>query len=139
MSKESKQEMKYYTPLIMGFIIMTIGLIAPPLGAIPSSAIYAGGCFLILCAAVVGLDVPAILREIRLLKTNELELLLKEKKSMTKSNLLSNCLKSVKYRMTTNLDEGNFCLKKSAQYEIPGSVIKIISGEKGNFKFSTNL
>ena len=58
---------------------------------------------------------------------------------MTKSNLLSNCLKSVKYRMTTNLDEGNFCLKKSAQYEIPGSVIKIISGEKGNFKFSTNL
>ena len=73
MSKESKQEMRFYTPLIMGFIIMTIGLIAPPLGAIPSSAIYAGGCFLILCAAVVGLDVPAILHEINEMKRLTIE------------------------------------------------------------------
>lgn len=68
-----KQEFRYYTPLFMGFIIMMIGLIAPPLGSIPSSAIYAGGCFLILCAAIVGLDVPAILHEINEMKRMKID------------------------------------------------------------------
>lgn len=68
MSKDNKQEMRYYTPLIMGFIIMMIALIAPPFGEVPKSAIYAGGAFLVLCAAVVGMDIPAILHEINEMK-----------------------------------------------------------------------
>lgn len=73
MSKENKQELRYYVPLIMGFIIMMIALISPPLGAISSSAIYGGGCFLILCAAVVGLDIPSLLHEINELKKLKIE------------------------------------------------------------------
>lgn len=65
--------MRYYIPLVMGFVIMMIALIAPPLGSIPASAIYAGGCFLILCAAVTGLDVPAVLHEINELKRLRIE------------------------------------------------------------------
>lgn len=68
MTKEGKQEFRFYTPLIMGFIIIMIALIAPPLGSVPSSAIYACGCFLCLSATVIGLDIPAILREVRLMK-----------------------------------------------------------------------
>lgn len=64
------KELRYYTPLCMGFIIMMIALLSPPLGDIPKNAIYGGGCFLILCATVVGLDVPATLKEIRLLRNN---------------------------------------------------------------------
>lgn len=73
MNKENKQEMRYYTPLCMGFIIMMIALIAPPLGSIPTSAIYGGGCFLILCAAVVGLDIPALLHEMNEMKKLKVE------------------------------------------------------------------
>ena len=71
--------------------------------------------------------------------SKELEFWRNEKKSITKSNFLSNCLKSFKYLMAINLVQGNFFLRKSAQYEIPGSVIKIIAGEKGKFRLSTNL
>lgn len=68
MNKESKQELRYYTPLVMGFIIIMIAMIVPPLGVIPTSALYGAGMFLILCAAVVGLDIPAILHEINEMK-----------------------------------------------------------------------
>ena len=71
--------------------------------------------------------------------SKELEFWRNEKKSITKSNFLSNCLKSFKYLIAINLVQGNFFLRKSAQYEIPGSVIKIIAGEKGKFRLSTNL
>lgn len=68
MTAETKKDFKYYIPLFMGFIIMMIALIAPPLGTIPTSAIYAGGCFLILCATIAGLDLPKFLHEINELK-----------------------------------------------------------------------
>lgn len=78
MSKETKKELRYYAPLIMGFFIMCVALFAPPIGVVPASAIYAGGSFLILCATVVGLDVPAALREIRLLRQNVVEEIVRE-------------------------------------------------------------
>ena len=73
MSKESKQEMRFYTPLIMGFIIIMMAMMVPPIGVIPTSALYAAGMFLILCAAVVGLDVPSILHEINEMKRLTIE------------------------------------------------------------------
>lgn len=73
MSKENKQEMRYYTPLIMGFIILMIAMLVPPIGVIPTSALYGAGMFLILCAAVVGLDIPAILHEINEMKRLTIE------------------------------------------------------------------
>lgn len=63
-----KDDLRYYVPLIMGFIIMMIALFAPPIGEIPQSAIFGGGSFLILCAVVAGLDIPATLHEINELK-----------------------------------------------------------------------
>lgn len=63
-----KKEMRYYIPLFMGFILMMIGLIAPPIGDISSGAIFAGGSFLILCATIAGLDIPSTLHEINELK-----------------------------------------------------------------------
>lgn len=68
MTKDARQELRYYTPLIMGFSIMIIALLCPPIGALPSSAIYAGGCFLVLAGAVIGMDIPAILHEVNELK-----------------------------------------------------------------------
>lgn len=79
MKSDTRQEIRYYIPLVMGFIIMMIALIAPPLGVIPSSAIYGGGCFLVLCAAVVGLDVPAILHEVNELKRLSIKEITKNK------------------------------------------------------------
>lgn len=73
MKKDIKIEFRYYTPLIMGFFIMCVALFAPPIGVVNTSAIYAGGCFLILCAAVVGLDIPALLHEINELKRLKIE------------------------------------------------------------------
>ena len=78
MTKETRQEVRYYTPLVMGFIIMLIALIAPPLGTLPASAIYAGGCFLVLAGAVIGMDIPAILHEVNELKRLRIEQIEKE-------------------------------------------------------------
>ena len=47
---------------------MLIGCMSPPIGDIPTSSIYGGGCFLVLCAAVCGMDIPGTLREIRLMR-----------------------------------------------------------------------
>lgn len=68
MTKEAKQELRYYVPLCMGFIIIMIALLVPPVGVIPTSALYGGGIFLCLCAAIVGLDIPSILHEINEMK-----------------------------------------------------------------------
>lgn len=73
MSKDFKQEMRYYTPLTMGFIILMIAMLVPPIGVIPTSALYGAGMFLILCAAVVGLDIPAILHELNEFKRLKIE------------------------------------------------------------------
>lgn len=63
-----RQELRYYVPLVMGFIILMIAMLVPPIGVIPTSALYGAGMFLVLCAAIVGLDVPSILHEVNELK-----------------------------------------------------------------------
>lgn len=63
-----KKELRYYTPLLMGFALCLIGIFTPPVGEISTGVLYASGMFLILCAAVVGADIPSILHEIRLIK-----------------------------------------------------------------------
>lgn len=73
MTKETRNEFRYYTPLIMGFSIMLIALLCPPIGSLPSSSIYAGGCFLVLAGAVIGMDIPAILHEVNELKRIKVE------------------------------------------------------------------
>lgn len=78
MTKETRQDIRFYTTLCFGFTIMMIALIAPPLGSIPVSAIYAGGCFLVLAATLIGADVPAIIREARLLKEASLKTIVNE-------------------------------------------------------------
>lgn len=79
MTKEVKQDLRYYIPLVMGFIIIIFAMCVPPLGVIPTSALYAAGMFLILCAAVVGLDIPAILHEVNELKRLSIKEITKNK------------------------------------------------------------
>lgn len=67
------KEFKYYVPLIMGFILCIIGVFCPPMGEISTGVLYGSGMFLCLCAAVVGLDVPAILAQVNEMKRLSLE------------------------------------------------------------------
>lgn len=63
-----KKELRYYVPLVMGFIFMLIGIFTPPIGDIYPSILYGTGMFLIIAAAGIGLDIPATLHEINELK-----------------------------------------------------------------------
>lgn len=79
--KDTRQELRYYVPLCMGFIMMAVSLALPPIGIIPTSVLYGSGMFLCLCAAVVGLDVPEILKQVNELKRINLEKLKSEMKN----------------------------------------------------------
>lgn len=79
MSKENKQEMRFYVCLGLTYILLMISLFLPPVNVITASVLYAAIIILGIGALSLGLDISGILREIRLLKTNDLELLLKAK------------------------------------------------------------
>lgn len=55
------KELKFYVPLIMGFILCLIGVFCPPIGDITAGVLYASGMFMCVSASVVGLDIPSIL------------------------------------------------------------------------------
>lgn len=63
-----KQEVRFYTCLILGFTLVILGFYAPPFGVIDNSVIIAFGMLLIVGALAVGIDVRGIIKEIRLLK-----------------------------------------------------------------------
>lgn len=63
-----KQEVRFYTCLILGFILAVLGFYAPPFGVIDNSVIIAFGILLMVGALAVGIDVRGIIKEIRLLK-----------------------------------------------------------------------
>lgn len=86
MSKENKQEMRFYVCLTLTYILLMISLFLPPINVITQSVLYAAIIILGIGALSLGLDVSGILREIRLLKTNDLELLLKEKEEDKQEN-----------------------------------------------------
>lgn len=79
MSKENKQEFRFYVCLILTYVLLMISLFLPPVNVITQSVLWAAIIILGIGALGIGLDVSGILREIRLLKTTDLELLLKAK------------------------------------------------------------
>lgn len=63
-----KQEVRFYTCLVLGFTIVILGFYAPPIGIIDNSVIITFGMMLMVGALAVGIDVRGIIKEIRLLK-----------------------------------------------------------------------
>lgn len=49
-------------------------MFVPPVGVISTSALYGAGMFLILSGATIGIDIPAILKEVRLLRAQKIEI-----------------------------------------------------------------
>ena len=77
MFRENKQEIRFYVCLGLTYILLMISLFLPPINVITQSVLYAAIIILGVGALSLGLDISGILREIRLIKTNDLELLLK--------------------------------------------------------------
>lgn len=86
MSRENKQEMRFYVCLTLTYILLMISLFLPPINVITQSVLYAAIIILGIGALSLGLDIGGILREIRLLKTTDLELLLNAKEEDQKVN-----------------------------------------------------
>lgn len=90
MNRENKQEIRFYVCLGLTYILLMISLFLPPINVITASVLYAAIIILGIGALSLGLDVSGILREIRLLKTNDLELLLKAKEEENHQNTTEN-------------------------------------------------
>lgn len=90
MNRENKQEIRFYVCLGLTYILLMISLFLPPINVITASVLYAAIIILGIGSLSLGLDVSGILREIRLLKTNDLELLLKAKEEENHQNTTEN-------------------------------------------------
>lgn len=66
-----KQEIRFYTCLVLGFTLVVLGFYAPPFGTIDNSVIITFGMMLMVGALAVGIDVRGIIKEIRLLKESK--------------------------------------------------------------------
>ena len=63
-----KREIRFYITMLLGYALMLIGMFIPPQGVIEASVLYASGMLIILAGTTIGLDIPTIIREIRLFK-----------------------------------------------------------------------
>lgn len=72
MSKEDRQDIKFYTSLLLGFALLVIGTFIPPTGYITSSMLIASGMILSIAAFLIGLDLTKVFKEIRLLREGTL-------------------------------------------------------------------
>lgn len=91
MTPEARKDAKFYTTLMMGFILIIISIWIPPIGVIPTSVLYASAMFIVLAGALIGLDIPAILHEINELKRLKLSQLSKTAaENKIEENLTSN-------------------------------------------------
>lgn len=53
-TKNKYSEIKFYILIILGFVIMIIGLVSPPLGVINNTVLLGAGQFLVLAGGLVG-------------------------------------------------------------------------------------
>ena len=68
MTKETRNDIKFYVCLGLGFTLMMVSLILPPLNVITSSALIASITLLGLGGLIVGVDLKGILDELVELK-----------------------------------------------------------------------
>ena len=66
-----RKEIRFYVTMLLGYALLIISMFTPPVGVISSSALYGAGMFLILSGATIGIDIPSIIKEIRLLRSQE--------------------------------------------------------------------
>lgn len=68
MSKESRQDFRFYVTLLLGFTLLVIGCLIDPPGVISSSVLIGSGMLLTLTAGIIGVDLSKIIREFRFLQ-----------------------------------------------------------------------
>ena len=71
-------ECRFYVCLILGFSLMVMGFLAPPMGTISNGVLVGAGMMLILGGLSVGLDIKGIIFELRKLKDIEFDTKQKE-------------------------------------------------------------
>ncbi len=59
-----KKEVRFYSCLILAYVLLLISLYLPPINVIATSALYAAIAILSIGALSIGLDISGILREI---------------------------------------------------------------------------
>lgn len=72
MSKETRQDIKFYTLVVMGFSLLVMGFWVYPPGSITSSVLVAAGILFSLAGLLQGVDLEGIIRELRLLKNESI-------------------------------------------------------------------
>lgn len=68
MSKESRQDIRFYVTLFLGFILLVIGCFIEPPGVISGSVLIGSGMILTLTAGIIGVDLSKIIKEFRFLQ-----------------------------------------------------------------------
>ena len=68
MSKEVRQDFRFYITLLLGFALLVIGCFIDPPGVISSSVLIGSGMLLTLTAGIIGVDLSKIIREFRFLQ-----------------------------------------------------------------------
>lgn len=68
MSKEVRQDFRFYITLGLGFALLVIGCLIDPPGVISSSVLIGSGMLLTLTAGIIGVDLSKIIREFRFLQ-----------------------------------------------------------------------
>lgn len=73
MTTEGRKDLRFYSCLILAYILMIISLFLPPVGIIATSVLYAAIIILSIAALSIGIDVSNILKEVNELKRLSLE------------------------------------------------------------------
>lgn len=68
MSKEVRQDFRFYITLCLGFALLVIGCFIDPPGVISTSVLIGSGMLLTLTAGIIGVDLSKIIREFRFLQ-----------------------------------------------------------------------
>ena len=78
MTRENKNDWKFYTCLVMSFGLMVLSLFLPPVNVITTSVLYASIIILSLGGLTAGIDLEGILKEMNELKRIDAALAKKE-------------------------------------------------------------
>lgn len=80
MTQDTRNDLKFYVSLFLGFTLLVIGCFIEPEGEISKSVLIGSGMILTITAGCIGIDFSKILHEWRMLKYEYREELEKKKK-----------------------------------------------------------
>lgn len=73
MNRETRKSIKFYISLILGYSLLIMGALLPPIGIISNSVLIGGGMILCISAGCIGIDLADIIHQFVLLKANKYE------------------------------------------------------------------